>query len=88
MPYTREDFDPQDLIIIDTEEGDIECGIIGSFDADGKEYIALMPFDGTDEAYLYRCERRIGGYDIVDIESDTEYAVAASEYMRLCLFEE
>ena len=86
MPYTRDDFEPRDLIVIDTEDGDIECGIIGSFDCDGKEYIALMPFDGTDEAYLYRCERRIGGYDIVDIETEAEYAAAATEYTRLCLF--
>ena len=31
---------------------DIECEILGVFDCDGQEYIALLPDDGTDDVYI------------------------------------
>ena len=32
---------------------DIECEILGIFDFEEKEYIALLPQDGSDDVYIY-----------------------------------
>ena len=39
-----------DYITLQFEDSeDVECEILGVFDCEGKEYIALLPDDGTDD---------------------------------------
>ena len=43
-----------DFITLEFDDGaEIECEIMGVFDYEGKEYIALIPNDGTDDVYIY-----------------------------------
>ena len=43
-----------DIITLEFDEGEeVECEIMGVFDFNGKEYIALIPDDGTDDVYIY-----------------------------------
>ena len=43
-----------DFITLEFDDGaEIECEIMGVFDYEDKEYIALIPNDGTDDIYIY-----------------------------------
>ena len=43
-----------DFITLEFDDGvEVECEIMGVFDYDGKEYIALIPNDDTDDVYIY-----------------------------------
>ena len=50
-----------EIITLEFDNGDsFECGIIGVFECEGKDYIALGALDGTDDVYLYgyrKCRR-------------------------------
>ena len=43
-----------DFITLEFDDGiEVECEIMGVFDFEGKEYIALIPNDNTDDVYIY-----------------------------------
>ncbi|MDD6255452.1 MAG: DUF1292 domain-containing protein [Eubacteriales bacterium] len=68
----------------DNEE--VECEILGVFECDGKEYIALLPDDGSGEVYLYGY-RDISDdeFDITDIEDDEEFERVAAEFDKMAV---
>ena len=76
-PEMEEDVE---IITLEFDEGEeVECEIMGVFDFNGKEYIALIPDDGTDDVYIY-------GYkeiEIVDIEDDAEFEAVAAEFDKI-----
>ena len=42
-----------DIITLEFDDGaEVECEIMGVFDYEGKEYIALIPDDGSDDVYI------------------------------------
>ena len=42
------------IITLDFEDGvSFDCGIMGIFDVDGQDYIALEALDGSEDVYLY-----------------------------------
>lgn len=65
----------------DTEK---ECYILGIFDAEDREYIALLPV-GEEDVYLYRYSEAGEEEVILDaIESDDEYERVGKIFMELC----
>ena len=41
-----------DIITLEFDDGvELECEIMGVFDCDGKDYIALIPLDDSDDVY-------------------------------------
>ncbi len=43
-----------DFITLEFDDGKvIECEIMGIYEYNGKEYIALLPDDGTDDVFIY-----------------------------------
>ncbi len=80
-PAMDEDVDYITLEFDDGEE--VECEVMGIFDAEGKEYIALIPDDGTDDVYIYGY-KEVGDdeYDLVDI-SDEEFEIAVKEFEKI-----
>ena len=45
----------EDMITLELDDGtSIECEIMGVFDVDGIDYIALANAEGSDDVYLYR----------------------------------
>ena len=47
---------------------------MGIFDVDGKEYIALIPDDDSDDVYLYGYkEVSEEEFELIDIEDDAEF---------------
>ena len=76
------DVDEADVITLQFEDGqDVECEIMGVFDYNGKEYIALIPLDGTDDVYIYGY-KEVGDdeFELVDIEDDAEFEAAVAEF--------
>ena len=71
-----------DIITLEFDEGEeVECEIMGVFDFNGKEYIALIPDDGTDDVYIYGY-KEVGEdeFEIVDIDDDAEFEAVAAEF--------
>ena len=71
-----------DVITLEFEDGaEIECEVMGIFDYEGAEYIALIPNDGTDDVYIYGYkEVDDEEFELVDIESDELFAKVVAEF--------
>lgn len=71
------------------DSDDIECEILGVFDFEEKEYIALLPQDGTDDVYIYEYkEIDDEEFELIDIEDDALFERVAAEFELLSLEEE
>ena len=79
-----------DFITLEFEDGaEIECEIMGVFEVEGKEYIALLPDDDTDDVYLYGFkEVNDEEFERIDIEDDAEFEKVAAEFDRIAAEEE
>ena len=63
-----------DFITLEFDDGvEVECEIMGVFDYDGKEYIALIPNDDTDDVYIY-------GYKEI---GDDEFEKVVAEFDKI-----
>ena len=92
LSYTKEDLldydernnielEEQDVITLEFDDGlEVECAIMGVFECDGKEYIALDAQDGTDDVYIYGY-KEVGEeeFELVDLE-DEEFDKAVAEF--------
>ena len=59
-----------DVITLEFDDGvELECEIMGVFEHAGKEYIALIPDDDSDDVYIYGY-KEVGDdeFELVDIE--------------------
>ena len=67
--------DEAEFITLEFEDGtEVEAEIMGIFDVDGKEYIALIPDDDSDDVYLYGYkEVSDDEFELIDIEDDAEF---------------
>ncbi len=83
-PVTEEEIDDI-LVTLDLEEGEVECRILTIFEANQKDYIALLPLDkdGKDNAegyvYIYRYFEDEEGLPSVEYIADEEEYEAASD---------
>lgn len=71
-----------DFITLEFDDGvEIECEIMGVFDCSGKEYIALIPNDETDDVYIYGY-KEVGDdeFELVDIDDDAEFEKVVAEF--------
>jgi hypothetical protein len=74
-----------DFITLEFDDGvEIECEIMGVFEVDGKEYIALIPNDETDDVYIYGyVELSDEEFELLDIEDDAEFERVVAEFDKL-----
>ena len=81
----EEALDDEDFITLEFENGEeVECEIMGIFDVEDKEYIALLPDDGTDDVYLYGYkEINDEEFELVDILDDDEFDKVAAVFNEL-----
>lgn len=71
-----------DVITLEFDDGvSVECEIMGVFECNGKEYIALIPDDDSDDVYIYGY-KEVGEdeFELVDIEDDDEFDTAVKEF--------
>ena len=72
----------EDIITLEFDDGaDVECEIMGIFDYDGSDYIALIPLDDSDDVYIYGY-REVGEdeFEIVDILDDELFEKVVAEF--------
>ncbi len=82
MADKKREEDEQIIMTLNFDDGEkVECEVLGTFDVGEKEYIALIPDDGTDDAYIF-------GYDeeefekggLIEIEDDEEFNAAVKAF--------
>ena len=84
---SEEEIDTVTLTLED--DTDLECMILGIYEAGGKEYIALLPIaenedEDDGEVLIYRyIDHGDDDPEIVNIESDEEYDIAADAFDEL-----
>ena len=80
-------YDEEDILTLEFDDGtEEECGILGVFDALGKEYIALNPL-GTEDVYIYGYKEYEEDYELIDIEDDEEFSKVVAEFEKLAVEE-
>ena len=74
-----------DFITLEFDDGaEVECEIMGVFAFEGKEYLALIPDDDTDDVYIYGY-KEVGDdeFELVDIEDDAEFEKVVAEFDKI-----
>lgn len=77
--------DDTDFLTLEFDDGEeIECEIMGVFDYAGKEYIALIPNDGSDDVFIYGYQE-VGEdeFELLDIEDDNEFEKVVAEFDKI-----
>ena len=64
---------------------EIDCAVLTTYSANGRDYIALLPLDEDGESadgdvFLYRYEEVDGEPTLDNIEDDEEYEIAADAF--------
>ena len=77
-----------DIITLEFDDGtEVEAEIMGIFDVpglEGKEYIALIPDDDTDDVYIYGYkELSEEEFELIDIEDDAEFEKVVEEFDKI-----
>ena len=77
--------DDSEFITLEFDDGlTVECEIMGVFDFEGKEYIALIPDDGSDDVYIYGYkEVSEDEFELIDILDDDEFERVIGEFEQL-----
>ncbi|NLW40930.1 MAG: DUF1292 domain-containing protein [Tissierellia bacterium] len=72
-----------DIIYLTLDDGEeLECEVIGFFEVEDVEYIALVPVD-DDQVFLYRYEEYEDGFDLINIEDDEEFDIVSEAFYAL-----
>lgn len=80
-----EDFDEEDIITLEFDDDTaVDAEVIGVFELDDKEYIALAPIDGTDDVYIYGYKDNDDEtFELLEIEDEEEFNKAVEEFDKL-----
>ncbi|MCQ2567383.1 MAG: DUF1292 domain-containing protein [Mogibacterium sp.] len=80
----------EDVITLEFDDDTaVDCYVMGTFDLNGKEYIALAPDDGTDDVYIYGYKQISDEeFEIIEIEDEDEFDAAAAEFDAIMAEEE
>lgn len=79
------EFDEEDDIMYLTldDDSELECNVLGIFEVEDKEYIALAPLN-EDEALIYEyLELGDGDFDLLSIEEEEEFEVVSQAFHAL-----
>lgn len=80
----KKDYKDEEILTLDFEDGtSAEYGIVGVFDVDGQDYIALEALDGSDEILLYGYRENEDDFDLLDIEDEATFDKVAAEFESL-----
>ena len=80
-------YEEEDIVTLEFDDGvEEECGILGVFDALGKEYIALNPH-GTEDVFIYGYKEYEEDYELIDIVDDDEFNKVVAEFEKLAVEE-
>ena len=86
----EEDDEEPEIITLEFEDNTkVDCEVMGIFDYEDKDYIALIPQDGSDDVYIYGYqEYDDGSFELEDIEDDELFAKVSAEFESIMKDEE
>lgn len=72
-------------ILLEFDDGEeIEVDVLGTFEANGREYVAVAPDDESGDVFLFRYEQTAESEDnefgLVDITDDAEFEAASAAF--------
>ena len=85
MTENKQPVDQEAVITLEFDDGvELECEIMGVFEYAGKEYIALIPLDDSDDVQIYGY-KEVGEdeFELVDIEDDAEFEKVVAEFDKI-----
>lgn len=83
MEDKRKLYNEDEIITLDFDDGEsFECGIMGTFEVKGKEYIALDTLDDSNDVYLYEYVPTEEDFELLDIPEE-DFDLVAAEFDRL-----
>ena len=83
MEEKRALYAEDEIITLEFDDGaSFECGMIGTFELDEKEYIALDALDDTNDVYLYGYVPTDDDFELLDIPEE-DFDRVAAEFDRL-----
>ena len=66
------------------DDSKLDCEIMGVFEYDNKEFIALIPDDDSDDVYIYGYEEyEDGTFELLDIADDDLFKNVAQEFENI-----
>lgn len=70
------------------DDTELECAVLGVFEVEDKEYIALLPV-GEEDVFLYEYkELEEEEFDLISIEDDEEFELVSEAFYALFLDED
>ena len=75
----------EDFLTLEFSDGESEkCLVLGVFEVEDKEYIALSPIEHEDDVYLYGYkEFEDGTFELADMKDNEEYEKVVEMFEKL-----
>ncbi len=72
-----------EILTLEFDDGaSFECGIMGVFELNNKEYIALDALDDSNDVYLYEYVPTDDDFELLDIPEE-DFELVSAEFDRL-----
>ncbi len=83
--YEELEEEEENYITLEFDDGEtMECEILGIFEADGQEYMALAADDESGEVYLFRYrEVDEEEFEILDIDDEGEFEKVSRVFQQI-----
>jgi uncharacterized protein YrzB (UPF0473 family) len=82
------DHEHENMIYLETVDGEnLACNVLGTFDVDEKEYIALLPED-SESVFIYQFKENDEELELIRIEDENEYKKISEIFLSMCELDE
>ena len=71
-----------ETIKLEFPDGIVECNILGGFQVEDRDYIALVPTDGGEDVFFYGYTEEKDKLELRNL-SEEDFSVAAQEFYRI-----
>ena len=79
-----EEHENENKIYLETVDGEnLECNILGTFDVDQKDYIALLP-EYSESVFIYEFKEDGEELELIRIEDEEEYKKISEIFLSMC----
>ena len=83
MEDKRALYGEDEILTLEFDDGaSFECGVMGTFELNDKEYIALEALDDSDDVYLYEYVPTDDDFELIDIPEE-DFDQVSAEFDRL-----
>ena len=73
-----------EVITLEFDDGEeLECEVIGIFDFEGEDFIAVAPDDESGEVFIYGYKETEDDFEMTEIEDDAKFDAVVAEFERI-----